>query len=101
MKKRTFDLGSVRGPQGIPGPVGPGGPRGEKGDPGERGAAFTYDMFTEEQLAALVGPQGPIGATGPQGPTGYTPVKGTDYWTPADIAEIKGYVDDVILGGEW
>lgn len=32
---------------------------------------------------------------------GITPVKGVDYWTPADIAEIKGYVDEAILGGAW
>ncbi len=32
---------------------------------------------------------------------GHTPVKGVDYWTAADIAEIKSYVDDAILGGEW
>ena len=32
---------------------------------------------------------------------GRTPVKGTDYWTDADIAEIKGYVDEAILGGAW
>lgn len=32
---------------------------------------------------------------------GYTPVRGSDYWTEDDIAEIKGYVDDAILGGAW
>ena len=32
---------------------------------------------------------------------GSTPVRGTDYWTDEDIAEIKAYVDDAILGGEW
>ena len=36
---------------------------------------------------------------------GYTPVRGVDYWTDADIAEIKAeiknYVDDAILGGAW
>lgn len=32
---------------------------------------------------------------------GYTPVKGTDYWTDADKAEIKAYVDKAILGGAW
>ena len=32
---------------------------------------------------------------------GDTPVKGVDYWTAADIAEIKSYVDNAILGGEW
>ena len=32
---------------------------------------------------------------------GKTPVRGTDYWTSADIAEIKSYVDEAILGGAW
>lgn len=35
------------------------------------------------------------------GPAGKTPVKGTDYWTDADKAEIKSYVDDAILNGKW
>lgn len=30
-----------------------------------------------------------------------TPQKGVDYWTPDDIAEIKSYVDEAILGGAW
>jgi hypothetical protein len=29
------------------------------------------------------------------------PVKGVDYWTDGDKAEIKSYVDEAILGGEW
>lgn len=32
---------------------------------------------------------------------GKTPIKGTDYWTEGDKAEIKSYVDEAILGGEW
>lgn len=39
----------------------------------------------------LKGDKGDTGATGPQGEpgaAGYTPVKGTDYWTAADKAEI-------------
>ena len=48
------------------------GDKGEKGDKGDTGAT---------------GPQGEPGADG------YTPVKGTDYWTAADKAEI---VDDVL-----
>lgn len=32
---------------------------------------------------------------------GYSPIRGTDYWTESDIAEIKSYVDEAILGGEW
>lgn len=29
------------------------------------------------------------------------PVRGLDYWTDADKEEIKSYVDEAILGGEW
>ena len=35
------------------------------------------------------------------GQKGTTPVRGTDYWTEADKAEIKNYVDNAILGGIW
>ena len=35
------------------------------------------------------------------GSAGKTPVRGTDYWTDNDKAEIKAYVDDAILGGVW
>lgn len=41
------------------------------------------------------------GSKGSAGADGKTPVRGTDYWTAADIAEIKSYVDDAILGGAW
>ena len=46
------------------GPIGPEGPKGEDG------AAFTYDMFTPEQLEALRGPEGPAGADGAAGQDG-------------------------------
>lgn len=59
---------------------------GEKGDTGPQGPQ---------------GEAGKDGETGPKGDPGYTPVRGTDYWTEADIAEIKSYVDDAILGGAW
>ena len=52
---------------------------GDKGDKGDKGDPFTYDDFTEEQLAAL---------KGEKGDPGYTPVRGTDYWTEADKKEI-------------
>lgn len=29
------------------------------------------------------------------------PVRGVDYWTEEDIAEIQSYVDEAILGGAW
>ena len=36
-----------------------------------------------------------------KGEPGYTPQRGVDYWTPADIAEVRGYLESAILGGEW
>ena len=54
--------------------------KGDKGDP------FKYSDFTQEQLEAL------------KGADGYTPVKGTDYWTAEDIAEIQSYIDNQIGG---
>lgn len=57
--------------------------------------------------ANIKGPTGATGATGATGPAGKdgangtTPVRGIDYWTAADIAEIKNYVDDAILNGAW
>ena len=35
------------------------------------------------------------------GKDGYSPIRGTDYWTDTDKAEIKAYVDEAILGGAW
>lgn len=41
------------------------------------------------------------GSQGSPGTNGDTPVRGEDYWTDDDIATIKGYVDEAILGGAW
>ena len=41
------------------------------------------------------------GSKGSDGAKGDSPVRGTDYWTDADKAEIKSYVDEAILGGAW
>lgn len=77
-----------KGDKGDTGEIGPQGVQGPKGDKGDTGAAFTYDMFTAEQLASLVGPKGDKGDTGVQGPKGDTPVKGTDYFTDAEKQEM-------------
>ena len=37
----------------------------------------------------------------PRGADGETPRRGVDYWTDEDIAAVRGYVDDAILGGVW
>ena len=66
-----------QGPKGDIGETGPQGPAGEKGDKGDPGD---------------IGPQGPQGETGPageKGADGYTPVKGTDYFTESDIAQVR------------
>ena len=64
--KRTFafDFRNLKGDKGEKGDK---GDTGTQGIQGETGAPFTYDMFTPEQLALLVGPQGIQGETGPQG----------------------------------
>lgn len=54
--------------------------KGQKGDPGVKGEP---------------------GTNGTPGTDGYTPVRGVDYWTNDDKAEIKAYVDEAILGGAW
>lgn len=62
------------------------GAPGRDGAPGQDGAP---------------GAKGEKGDTGAAGAAGYSPVRGTDYWTAADIASIKSYVDSAILGGTW
>lgn len=76
----------VPGPKGDPGPQ---GPQGEKGDTGAQGPKGDD------------GAPGKDGQNGTDGKNGYTPVRGTDYWTPSDIAEIKGFVEEAIIGGAW
>ena len=118
IKGEKGDTGA-RGPQGEKGDTGATGPRGPQG---ETGAAFTYDMFTAAQLAALKGvkgekgaagpkgdpgeqgPQGekgdagatgPQGATGPRGPQGATGAAFTyDMFTAAQLAALKGEKGD-------
>lgn len=66
--------------------------KGDKGDQGIQG---------EQGIQGIQGKQGEKGADGAKGDAGYSPVRGTDYWTDADKAEIKSYVDEAILNGAW
>ena len=113
-KGDTGEPGQIgpQGPKGDIGDVGPQGPAGEqgpKGDKGDQGPVGETGPQGEQGPQGIQGPrgeQGPKGDTGdigPQGPAGadgYTPVKGTDYFTEADIAAIKeglatnAYVDE-------
>lgn len=65
----------------TPGPQGPEGPRGPQGVPGKDGQ------------------DGAPGAPGAPGPAGHTPVKGTDYWTETDKAEMVADVIAAVPGG--
>lgn len=92
------------GEQGPAGPQGPQGIQGEKGPQGATGATGPQGPKGDTGATGATGPQGPqgdVGPAGPQGPAGRTPERGIDYWTEADKAEIKGYVDEAILGGAW
>lgn len=75
---------------------------GVQGPPGPKGDPFTYDDFTQEQLAGLTGPQGvpgpagpagPTGESGPAGPAGPQGNPGNDYvLTDADKQEVVNMV---------
>ena len=68
-------------------PVGSTSSGGGKGEPGESAYEIAvcngFEGTEEEWLESL---------------KGYTPVRGTDYWTEDDMAEIKAYIEEVILG---
>lgn len=81
--QHTVSITDVNGEQNFVVYDGKDGEKGEKGDKGDTGDT------------------GAAGKDGTNGEDGRTPVRGEDYWTAADIAEIKGYVDDAILGGAW
>lgn len=78
------------GPQG---PQGPEGPQGAPGKDGQDGAPGPAGPAGKDGAPGQQGPQGEPGAPGAPGQDGHTPVKGTDYWTETDKAEM---VADVI-----
>lgn len=89
------NLGNIKGIDGINGKDGVDGNNGTDGISATHkweGTALTITSASGTSSADL---------KGEQGNDGYTPVKGTDYWTDDDKAEIKNYVDEAILGGAW
>ena len=95
--ERKLENGEFVGPQGPEGPVGPRGPQGVQGvqgiqgEPGQKGDPFTYEDFTDEQLAGLVGPKGETGEKGSKGDKGD---KGDAFtygdFTAAQLERLKG-----------
>lgn len=61
------------------------GEKGDKGDTGEQGPQGEQGL---QGIQGEKGDQGEPGADGAAGADGYTPVKGVDYYTEADKAEI-------------
>ncbi len=55
--------------------------RGEKGQDG----TVAFDALTDAQKASL---------KGEVGEAGYTPVRGVDFWTETDKAEMRAYIDE-------
>ena len=90
-----------RGLQGERGEQGIQGEKGEKGDKGDRGEQGIQGIPGIAGKDGINGKDGTNGKDGKDGVDGYSPVRGKDYWTDADKAEIKAYVDEAILGGEW
>ena len=62
---------------------------------------LNYNTVMEkiDTIELTPGPQGPEGPQGEPGRDGHTPVKGTDYWTETDKAEIVADVIAAIPGG--
>lgn len=87
------------GPQGPQGPEGPEGPEGAPGKDGQDGAPGPAGPAGKDGAPGQQGPQGEPGAPGAPGQDGHTPVKGTDYWTETDKAEIVADVIAAIPGG--
>lgn len=85
-----------QGPQGAPGQDGAPGAPGPQGEPGAPGPAGPAGPAGKDGAPGQQGPQGEPGAPGQDG---HTPVKGTDYWTETDKAEMVADVIAAIPGG--
>ncbi len=100
-KGNTGEKGD-KGEPGAKGEQGPIGPRGEKGETGPKGDTGETGPQGPKGDKGNPGPQGPKGDIGEQGPigpagkNGKTPIKGTDYFTSADIEAIEADVKKAI-----
>ena len=96
-----------RGPAGADGATGLQGPQGANGDPGKDGHSPVVTA-TKSGKTTTISVDGTAIATvedgtpGTPGTDGHTPVKGTDYWTASDKAEIVAEVTAALpkYGGE-
>ena len=86
---------AVQGPQGEKGEQGPQGEQGPKGEQGEKGEQGPKG---EQGEKGEQGPKGEQGEQGPAGADGRTPIKGVDYFTADDKAEmLNGYATETFV----
>ncbi len=82
----------IQGPKGDKGDTGATGPTGADGAKGETGPQGIQGNPGEKGDKGDPGPQGEQGPKGADGIDGYTPIKGVDYYTDDDKAEISAYI---------
>lgn len=82
--------------EGGVGPIGPQGPQGEQGDKGDKGDKGDQGIQGIQGIPGINGKDGADGKDGKDGADGYTPVKGVDYFTAAEIADIESDVQSAI-----
>ena len=86
----------AKGEKGDTGAIGPQGEQGPKGDKGDTGEQGLQGIQGERGPQGIQGEPGKDGKDGTNGQDGHTPVKGTDYWTTSDKAEIEQYCAEYI-----
>ena len=99
LKIKNKETGEWQDIPALVGPPGPQGPKGDTGPQGIQGEAGSQGPIGPQGPAGPIGPQGiqgeagPQGIQGPAGPAGQAPVRGVDYWTPEDVAEINAHIE--------
>lgn len=88
---------NITGPKGDTGERGPAGADGVSATHSWAGTTLTVTSASGTSSADL---KGDTGARGPAGADGYTPVKGTDYFTEADKAEMVQAVLNALPAAE-
>ena len=87
-------LQGIQGPKGDTGATGTQGPQGIQGPKGETGETGAQGPKGDPGAKGDTGSQGPQGNPGADG---YTPVRGTDYWTASDKAEIVSSASAAVI----
>lgn len=96
----TVNIKGPKGEQGEKGAPGEKGDKGDKGDPGIPGEKGDPGADGAPGAKGEKGDPGADGIPGEKGADGYTPVKGVDYWTEEDQAEMVQQVLSALPDGD-